>query len=274
MKRRVTATLALDQSAAARDRLLREMGFITSANLAACWVRGGLTTKNSLTAADAKTVEDAPSNVDCRSSRSPTRRSRRQTLPLVRHRRQPRAKPRLRQVLPKVISPTASTRASSRWPSHGAIATKHTFGLSPSRPAWCAGESPQIHTIFALCSHVRSAGRSATNSQPLCRGHHRAAHRAGDERAWSKAANIDPVKIARTLWKETRLHGSRKPRRVEEAAAPLPLSVSHSLKTNRLISLAKHLHFEPGHGRIISVWTAELCSTGSPSPRVRIPCRQ
>jgi hypothetical protein len=27
---------------------------------------------------------------------------------------------------------------------------------------------------------------------PLCRTHHRAAHRSGDEVAWWKAANIDP----------------------------------------------------------------------------------
>ena len=38
---------------------------------------------------------------------------------------------------------------------------------------------------------------------PLSRIHHRAAHRAGDERAWWTAGGIDPVKVARKLWKET-----------------------------------------------------------------------
>ena len=38
---------------------------------------------------------------------------------------------------------------------------------------------------------------------PLCRTHHRAVHRAGDERAWWKATGIDPLKVARKLWKDT-----------------------------------------------------------------------
>jgi hypothetical protein len=40
---------------------------------------------------------------------------------------------------------------------------------------------------------------------PLCRSHHRAVHRAGDEQAWWTAAGINPVKVARQLWRQTRL---------------------------------------------------------------------
>jgi len=52
----------------------------------------------------------------------------------------------------------------------------------------------------------RALGRKASDefAVPLCRIHHRAAHRAGDERAWWKVAGIDPLKIARKLWKDTR----------------------------------------------------------------------
>jgi hypothetical protein len=39
--------------------------------------------------------------------------------------------------------------------------------------------------------------------------HHRAAHRAGDECAWWKAAGIDPVRIARGLWQQTRMNEGR-----------------------------------------------------------------
>jgi hypothetical protein len=39
---------------------------------------------------------------------------------------------------------------------------------------------------------------------PLCRIHHRAAHHAGDERAWWMQVGIDPVKVARELWAKTR----------------------------------------------------------------------
>src|SRR5262249_44025827 len=52
-------TLAPEQSAALREKLLTELANITSADLAAVWAREALTAKNSLTATDAKLVEDA-----------------------------------------------------------------------------------------------------------------------------------------------------------------------------------------------------------------------
>src|SRR5262245_25924413 len=48
-----------EQSAALREKLLTELGTITSADLAAIWAQEALTAKNSLTATDAKLVEDA-----------------------------------------------------------------------------------------------------------------------------------------------------------------------------------------------------------------------
>ena len=57
----------------------------------------------------------------------------------------------------------------------------------------------------------RALGRKASDefAVPLCRSHHRAVHRAGDEKAWWKQAGIDPLKIARKLWKLTRMHEPR-----------------------------------------------------------------
>src|SRR5262249_49077305 len=53
----------------------------------------------------------------------------------------------------------------------------------------------------------RALGRKVSDefAVPLRRGHHRAVHRARDERAWWKHADIDPIKIARRLWKQS--HG-------------------------------------------------------------------
>jgi hypothetical protein len=34
-------------------------------------------------------------------------------------------------------------------------------------------------------------------------------HRAGDEKAWWKQAGIDPIKVARKLWKHTRIDEGR-----------------------------------------------------------------
>ena len=47
---------------------------------------------------------------------------------------------------------------------------------------------------------------------PLCRIHHRAVHRVRDERAWWKQAGIDPVEVARKLWRNSRRNeGSPRP---------------------------------------------------------------
>ncbi|HVX37510.1 MAG TPA: hypothetical protein VHC71_14950 [Hyphomicrobium sp.] len=39
---------------------------------------------------------------------------------------------------------------------------------------------------------------------PLCRGHHRQLHQAGNEQNWWKERNIEPLDIAKVLWQETR----------------------------------------------------------------------
>ena len=58
-KGEIPVTLDLEQSAALREKLLIELGNIPSADLTAAWAREALTAKNSLTATDAKLVEDA-----------------------------------------------------------------------------------------------------------------------------------------------------------------------------------------------------------------------
>jgi hypothetical protein len=51
----------------------------------------------------------------------------------------------------------------------------------------------------------RALGRKVSDefTVPLCRGHHREAHRSGDEAAWWKNAGVDPTITARALWLET-----------------------------------------------------------------------
>jgi hypothetical protein len=68
----------------------------------------------------------------------------------------------------------------------------------------------------------RALGRKASDefAVPLCRVHHRAVHRARDERAWWQTAGIDPIKVARKLWKDTRIdEGKIEPDRAPQAAA-------------------------------------------------------
>jgi hypothetical protein len=51
----------------------------------------------------------------------------------------------------------------------------------------------------------RALGRKVSDefTVPLCRGHHREAHRCGDEATWWKNAGVDPTTTARGLWLET-----------------------------------------------------------------------
>jgi hypothetical protein len=53
----------------------------------------------------------------------------------------------------------------------------------------------------------RALGRRVSDefAVPLCRTHHRALHRRGDEPAWWREANLDPVILAAKLWEQTRL---------------------------------------------------------------------
>jgi hypothetical protein len=70
----------------------------------------------------------------------------------------------------------------------------------------CGRKQSDPHHLRYL--QPRALGRKASDefAVPLCRSHHRAVHRSSDEQAWWKAAGIDPVRVARQLWRQTRLN--------------------------------------------------------------------
>jgi hypothetical protein len=78
------------------------------------------------------------------------------------------------------------------------------------QPCLLCGRKPtDAHHIRFV--QPRALGRKASDefAVPLCRAHHRAVHRTGDEKAWWQQAGINPIKIARKLWKLTRAHEPR-----------------------------------------------------------------
>jgi hypothetical protein len=89
------------------------------------------------------------------------------------------------------------------------------------QPGLLCGRKPSdAHDIRFV--QPRALGRKASDefAVPLCRSHHRAVHRAGDEKAWWKQAGIDPVNVARKLWKRTRVDEGRiEPEPSTQAAA-------------------------------------------------------
>ena len=74
-------------------------------------------------------------------------------------------------------------------------------------------------------SQRRALGRKVSDEfiVPLCRGHHREAHRSGNEAAWWKNAGVDPTITARALWLET--HPLPAISDTMEGTAPPPPSV-------------------------------------------------
>ena len=78
-----------------------------------------------------------------------------------------------------------------------------------SQPCLLCGRQPcDAHHLQFM--QPRALGRRVSDefAVPLCRTHHRALHRHGDEAAWWKAANIDAVTMAHRLWQHTRLNGA------------------------------------------------------------------
>lgn len=77
-----------------------------------------------------------------------------------------------------------------------------------SQPCLVCGRQPSDphHLRFA---QPRAIGLKVSDefTVPLCRGHHRQLHQAGDEIAWWKTANIDALTVAKALWEQTRASG-------------------------------------------------------------------
>jgi hypothetical protein len=80
----------------------------------------------------------------------------------------------------------------------------------------------------------RALGRKASDefTVPLCRIHHRLVHRVGNEAAWWQGAGIDPIKVARSLWKQSRLRVERgsaaEPPHASGGGAPISSSISQT----------------------------------------------
>jgi hypothetical protein len=191
-----------ERSATLREKLLVEVGNIPSVDLAAGWAREALTAKNCLTASDANLVEDTferrlsellssvsgtPSNDE-----SPVNQVAGPKVNAVTENTDPgQAKGIDKSTLTIAAPRRYRNRAHLRYVAQQACLS---CGRKPSDPHHLGFTQP------------RALGRKVSDEfvVPLCRGHHRAVHRSRDERAWWRQIGIDPIKVARRLWKETR----------------------------------------------------------------------
>jgi hypothetical protein len=216
-------TLDPEQSAALREKLLTELGNITSADLAAAWAREALTAKNSLTATDAKLVEDAfermLSGLPTSDAAAPSNGE--SSVPQI---SEPQVNAtsdgidadRANGIDKSILTVAAPRRYRNR---------EHLRYVAQQACLVCGRKPSDPHHLSF--TQPRALGRKVSDefAVPLCRGHHRAVHRSRDERAWWRQAGIDPIKVARRLWKATRGIGQR---RSQRAALPRPRAAAAS----------------------------------------------
>jgi hypothetical protein len=97
----------------------------------------------------------------------------------------------------------------------------------------------------------RALGRKVSDefAVPLCRSHHRAAHRADNEQIWWNAAGIDPVEVARQLWQQTRLNDPQDRHYVGLPARPKTRSKASTSDGTRESGSNQLVIDRAGHGR-------------------------
>ena len=81
---------------------------------------------------------------------------------------------------------------------------KNHLRFVASQPCLICGRQPSDphHLRFA---QPRAIGMKVSDefTVPLCRGHHRQLHQAGNELAWWEKLKLDPLETAKILWEQT-----------------------------------------------------------------------
>ena len=231
------SVLGVQLSASLRESLIEQMAAINSADEAAAWAHRNLPAKNTLTAADAKMVEE-------------------------------RFRARLSAIGPPhgTCDPPAEggmpDGPADHEPPHGvpdqtAVSGASDAGIRQKAPVRASKKQSRSDAIRALgktvrlrdrdhrrfvlrqaclvCGRVPSDPHHLTFTQPralgrrvsdefivpVCRVHHRELHRSGDEAAWWRRLNIDPLPVALRLWQHTRSDDRTSPdARTDPKASP------------------------------------------------------
>jgi hypothetical protein len=188
-------TLSPDQSALKRDLILSDLETVDSHDAAARWAQRIMAVKNSLTAADAARVEaafhtklstlhsdnEAVADLDAQSMADAGN-----------------------EIVPAVPPLDTIDKSALAFPEPRRIRDKEHLKFVATQPCLICGRSPCDPHHLRL-AQARALGRKPSDefAVPLCRGHHRELHRAGDEGAWWQRSGIDPMPVARVLWLKT-----------------------------------------------------------------------
>jgi len=192
-----------EASAMLREQLLAELKDIASAEDAAIWAHRILAAKNTLTAADARKIEEAfqarlitfggTANADIIDAPLPPVASETQASSTL--------------VPPELGKRSVSNNVDKSRLAHPEprrFRDKDHVKFVAKQPCLICGRRPSDGHHLRFAQH-RALGRKVSDefTVPLCRGHHREVHRCGDEAEWWIKANVDPTVSARALWLET-----------------------------------------------------------------------
>jgi len=186
--------LGTQLSASLRESLIKQLQSINSADEAAAWARRNLPAKNTLAAADAKMVEEKfQARLSTFSDRLNADERVPESEPRARHKSGRRPNKQSRSKVIHALGKTVRLRDKDH--------RKYVL----RQPCLVCGRVPSDphHLTFM---QPRALGRRVSDefTVPICRLHHRELHRSGDEAAWWRSLNIDPLPVALKLWKQTR----------------------------------------------------------------------
>ena len=204
--------LSAEASATLRDHLVGELKEITSSDDAAIWAHRILGVKNGLTEADARHVEDA-----FQAKLATLEDVNGQAFLPAPSAPQPPVEPG------GTVAADGIDKSRLTHPEARRFRDKEHVKFVAKQPCLICGRRPADAHHLRFAQH-RALGRKVSDefTVPLCRGHHREAHRCGDEAAWWENTGIDPTITARSLWLETHPLPTTLDEMGSESATPLP----------------------------------------------------
>jgi hypothetical protein len=199
-----TEILRREQSEALRDRLLAEVASLRCADSASAWAKAALKDKNSLHADAAKTVEEAFEQKLAALGSAAETSAEPAEVPLD--------SGKSRAVEDSTIPPDPIDKSVLTVGEPRRYRSREHLRFVMQQPCLVCGRKPSDphHLRFM---QPRALGRRVSDefAVPLCRGHHRALHRTGNELPWWQAVGIDPIEAARKLWQQTHVAEARLP---------------------------------------------------------------
>ncbi len=202
------SVLTSDQSALLRERLLGQLVAINSTDEAATWARQNLSAKNTLTAADARMVEEEFQTrvLTIGDGEGPSEPSTAASVGNV----MPSCRPDAgdSQKTSKVSGKPSRNNAVRALGKTVRLRDKEHRKFVSRQACLVCGRTPSDphHLTF---TQPRALGHRVSDefTVPVCRVHHRELHRQGDEAAWWAKVHIDPLPVALRLWQHTRFNG-------------------------------------------------------------------